>query len=143
MSTQQETTFSNYTKQQGQAYSQTRRDYHEDVYATVIQKHVKSGGKLDTVLDVGTGPGVALRTLAKHFPHAIGLDPSSGMIDTARSQGLVTATGEPVRFEVSTAEELGSTLRDAIADNSIDLITAANAAHGSICQPSGQVQLVC
>ncbi|QIX02538.1 hypothetical protein AMS68_008055 [Peltaster fructicola] len=129
MSAKQETTFSTYSKAQGQAYSQIRRDYHQNVYDTVISKHTSSGGQLDLVLDVGCGPGLATRTLASKFAHAVGLDPSSGMIETARSQGLVTATNEPVRFEVSSAENLGASLEHPITAGSIDLITAANAAH--------------
>ena len=45
------------------------------------------------------------------------------MIATARSKS------DDIRFEVSTAEELGANLDPPIQDGSIDLITAANAAH--------------
>ncbi|EOO00131.1 putative methyltransferase domain-containing protein [Phaeoacremonium minimum UCRPA7] len=51
------------------------------------------------------------------------------MISTARSLGGLTSTSEPIRFEVSSAEELGSRLSPPIADGSIDIITAATAAH--------------
>lgn len=123
-----ETTFSSYNKEQGKAYAEVRRDYNPKVYQTILDHHSSTGGQFDTLLDVGCGPGPAARNLAPHFAHAIGIDPSDGMISTARSLGHVTST-EPVRFEVSTAEELGQHLSPPIQESSIDLITAATAAH--------------
>jgi trans-aconitate 3-methyltransferase len=120
-----EKTFSSYNQEQGKVYAQTRRDYHPSVYQTIIDHHTSTGGEFGTLLDVGCGPGIAAYALAPHFAHAIGLDPSEGMISTARSiGGSVTSTSEPVRFEISTAEELGG-----IQVSSVDLITVANAAH--------------
>lgn len=124
-----EKTFSSYNKEQGKAYAQIRRDYHPSVYQAIIDHHLSTGGQLDTLLDVGCGPGTAAHALAPRFAHAIGVDPSEGMIATARSLGDVKSTSEPIRFEVSTAEELGEKLSPPIKDHSIDLITAANAAH--------------
>jgi trans-aconitate 3-methyltransferase len=124
-----EKTFSSYNQEQGKAYAQIRRAYHPRVYQAITHHHTSTGGQLDTLLDVGCGPGTAAHGLAPHFAHAIGLDPSEGMITTARSLGGVTSTSEPVRFEVSTAEELGEHLSPPIQDSSVDLITAANAAH--------------
>ncbi|KAI5919686.1 hypothetical protein F4810DRAFT_685935 [Camillea tinctor] len=46
------------------------------------------------------------------------------MISGAKKIGGTTGSGEPIRFEVSSAEDLSG-----ISDNSIDLITAATAAH--------------
>ncbi|KAK3937230.1 S-adenosyl-L-methionine-dependent methyltransferase [Diplogelasinospora grovesii] len=119
-----EKTFSTYNQEQGKVYAQTRRDYHPSVYQAVIGHHTSTGGQLDTLLDVGCGPGNVARALAPHFAHAIGIDPSEGMIATARSLGGVTSTSEPIQFEVSTAEELSP-----VADSSVDLIAAGNAAH--------------
>lgn len=124
-----EKTFSNYSEEQGKAYAQGRPDYHPNVYETVVNQHISSGGQLDTLLDLGCGPGNVARSLGIHFTHAIGLDPSAGMIATARSMGGTTSTSEPIRFDISTVEDLGSTLSPPVADNSVDLITAANAAH--------------
>src|SRR5271163_2465265 len=109
-----EKTSRSYNQEQGKAYAQIRRDYHPSVYQTIINHHTSTGGQLDTLLDVGCGPGTAAHGLAPHFAHAIGLDPSEGMITTARSLGDVTSTSEPVRFEVSTAEELGEHLSPSI-----------------------------
>ncbi|KAM5347579.1 hypothetical protein ACJ41O_007403 [Fusarium nematophilum] len=122
-------TFSAYNEQQGQAYAQSRLDYHHTVYSAVINQHTSTGGKLDTLVDVGCGPGIAARALAPRFVHAFGLDHSNGMIESARKLGGVTSTSEPVRFEVSSAEELGSNLSPPIPEGSVDLITAATAAH--------------
>jgi trans-aconitate 3-methyltransferase len=124
-----EKTFSSYNHEQGKAYAENRRDYHSSVYQAIINHHTSTGGQLDTLLDIGCGPGTATQTLASHFAHVIGLDPSEGMISTARSLGGVTSTSEPIRYEISTAEELGKNLSPPIQDSSIDLITAANAAH--------------
>src|SRR6186713_2041147 len=97
-----EKTFTSYNKEQGKVYAQLRRDYHSSVYQTIIDHHTSTGGKLETLLDVGCGPGMALRGLARHFTYSIGLDPSEGMIATARS--LNEANSEHIRFEISTAE---------------------------------------
>lgn len=125
----QEKTFSSYNRKQGEAYAQARGDYSHDLYQAVMDHHVSTGGKLETLLDIGCGPGTATRGLAPHFLHAIGLDPAEGMISTARSLGGSTAASEPIRFEISTAQELGQHLSPPIAESSVDLITAATAAH--------------
>lgn len=127
-----EKTFSSYNQEQGKKYAQARLNYHPKVYKTILDHHVSTGGKLDYLLDVGCGPGNVTCTLAPHFAHAIGLDPSEGMVSTARSAsaGVLTSLSLPVRFEISTAEELGTKLSsNPVKDSSIDLITAGNAAH--------------
>ncbi|ORY13039.1 methyltransferase [Clohesyomyces aquaticus] len=124
-----ETTFRSYNKDQGQNYAQNRRQYHPKFYQILLNHHAATGGQFDSVLDIGCGPGTAIRSLALSFNHAVGLDPSEGMITTARSLGGAASSGEPIRFEVSTAEILGSNLSPSIANCSVDLITAAVAAH--------------
>jgi SAM-dependent methyltransferase len=124
-----EKTFRSYTPEQGAAYAQNRYGYNPELYQLILDHHTSTGGQLNTILDVGCGPGTAVRELAPHFSHAIGLDPSEGMISTARSLGGASSTSEPINFQVSTAESLGSQLSPPIPDSSIDLITAATAAH--------------
>jgi hypothetical protein len=51
------------------------------------------------------------------------------MITNARSIGGLSGSSEPIRFEISTAEDLGKDLTEPIPDGSVDLITAATAAH--------------
>ncbi|OHE93747.1 methyltransferase domain-containing protein [Colletotrichum orchidophilum] len=124
-----EQTFRAYTKEQGTTYAKGRLGYHDRLYDFIYDHHVSTGGHPDTLLDVGCGPGTVARKLGPRFTRAIALDPSVGMIDAARALGGATSTSEPVRFEVSTAEELGSNLSAPVADASVDLITAATAAH--------------
>lgn len=122
-------TFRNYSSEQGAYYAQQRRGYQPRLYEIVIEQHTSTGGQLDTILDVGCGPGIAVRGLAPRFNHAIGLDPSEGMISTARELGDASSSSEPIRFAVSSAEEIGANLSPPILDGSVDLITAATAAH--------------
>ena len=124
-----EKTFSAYDQEKAKKYAQLRRDYHASLYETVLRFHSSTCGQNDTIVDLGTGPGNVARTLAPKFNHAYGLDPSEGMIGTARSLGGVTSASEPIHFERSTAEDIGGSLSPPIADGSVDLITAANAAH--------------
>lgn len=124
-----EKSFSSYTQDQGASYAQNRPGYHPSLYQTIIDHHTATGGQLNTLLDVGCGPGTAARALAPHFAHAIGLDPSAGMINNARSLAGAAATSPAIRFEVSTAEDLGWHLSPPVDDSSVDLITAATAAH--------------
>lgn len=124
-----EKTFRSYNSEQGKAYAKVRRNYHRSVYEAVLSHHGSSGGQFDTCVDIGCGPGFVTLTLAAHFTDAIGLDPSEGMINTARSFGGITSASNAIHFEISTAEELGSNLTPPISESSVDLITAANAAH--------------
>ncbi|KAB5522948.1 S-adenosyl-L-methionine-dependent methyltransferase [Coniochaeta sp. 2T2.1] len=124
-----EKTFTSFTPSQSQSYAQHRLDYHPHLYNTIKSHHSSTSGHFQTILDIGCGPGTAVRSLAPFFEHAIGLDPSEGMIATARSLGGVTSTGEPIRFEVSSAEELGSNLTPPVGEGTVDLIVAATAAH--------------
>lgn len=124
-----EKTFSSYNQEQGKAYAAGRPDYHPALYKFIIDQHGATKGQFDTLLDVGTGPGNVARSLGVHFAHVVGLDPSEGMVSTARSLGGTTSTAEPFRFDLSTAEDLGTNLSPPIQDASVDLITAGNAAH--------------
>ena len=124
-----EATFSAYDKAQGAVYAQARRDYHPSVYQSIIDHHKSTGGQFDTLIDIGCGPGNVARGLGKYFDHAFGLDPGEGMISAARTIGGTTSTDEPIRFEVSTAEDLGSNLSPPTPEGSVDLIASGNAAH--------------
>ncbi|KAJ5238903.1 hypothetical protein N7468_003522 [Penicillium chermesinum] len=124
-----EKTFTSYTKEQGEAYAKGRPDYSPKFYQSIIDDHAATGGQFDRIVDLGCGPGNVARALSPHFAHAFGLDPSEGMIAVARSKGGLTATSEPIRYEISTAEDLGRSLSPPIQAGSIDLITAGNAAH--------------
>ncbi|TRX96927.1 hypothetical protein FHL15_002233 [Xylaria flabelliformis] len=119
-----EQTFRSFTLAAASNYAEFRLDYHPTLYSTLLEKHISSGGKLGTLLDVGCGPGTAARTLGTHFQHVIGLDPSEGMIASATKLCGTTGSGQPIRFAVSGAEDLSG-----IEDGSVDLLIAATAAH--------------
>jgi ubiquinone/menaquinone biosynthesis C-methylase UbiE len=131
-----EKTFSKFTQSQGANYAQYRKGYHPALYKTIILHHTTTGGQLGTLLDVGSGPGTVARELASEFQHVIGLDPSDGMMQQARLLGGTTGNGEAIRFEISSAEELGSHLTPKVEEGSVDLITAATAAHCKIIPSS-------
>lgn len=120
-------TFRTYTQAQGEKYASGRPGYSRGLFEVIINQHTSTGGQLDTVLDAGCGTGQATRDLAPYFSNAIGLDPSEGMIATARALG--NSATPPIRFDVSTAEVLGADLEPPIAAGSVDLLTAATAAH--------------
>ncbi|KAF2671137.1 S-adenosyl-L-methionine-dependent methyltransferase [Microthyrium microscopicum] len=149
-----DTTFAAYKKDEGKKYSQGRRGYHPNLYKAVIDYHFSTGGELGTLLDVGCGPGAVAAALAPQFDYAIGIDPSEGMIETARSLGGAAKADEPIRYEVSTGEGLGDNLSPSIAASCIDLITVASAAHwidmsafwpraAEILKPGGTIALWC
>lgn len=146
-----EKTFRSFTSDQGRHYARHRMTYSKALYQDIISHHTSTGGKCNTVLDLGCGPGTATFALAEFFDQAIGLDPSEGMISTARS---LLATEHPksnVKFEISTAEDIESSL---IPDASVDLITAATCAHwfdmprfwpsaARVLRPGGTVAMWC
>jgi ubiquinone/menaquinone biosynthesis C-methylase UbiE len=142
-----ESTFRSYGKDESKRYAQLRLAYHPSVYESIIAQHTSKGGKLDSLLDVGCGPGLATRDLATHFNHATGIDAGESMIEVAQSMDIKTSTSEPVAFKLTSAEEMAD-----IEDNSIDVITAANAAHwfdmpafwkraAQVLKPGGSVAL--
>lgn len=142
-----ESTFRSYGKDESKRYAQLRLAYHQSVYESIIAQHTTSGGKLNNLLDVGCGPGLATRDLAAYFNHGIGIDPGESMIEVAQSMDIKTSTSEPVSFKVTSAEDMAG-----IEDNSIDVITAANAAHwfdmpafwrraAQVLRPGGSVAL--
>ena len=143
----QETTFLSYAASDSETYAALRKKYHPSVYTTLLTHHTSTNGQLNRILDLGCGPGLATQDLAPHFAHATGLDPSENMIAFAQTLGLQTASSEPVDFRVSTAEAM-----EGIEDESVDLITAANAAHwfdmpafwkraAQVLRPGGSVAL--
>lgn len=123
----EEKTFRSYSQEQGKQYAELRRDYDPSVYQAVLDHHMATGGRLDSLVDVGCGPGNAARALAPHFAYVVGVDPSEGMIAVARTlvEDVTTASSAPIEFKIATAEHLDA----AVADASVDLVTASNAAH--------------
>ncbi|KAK4202943.1 S-adenosyl-L-methionine-dependent methyltransferase [Triangularia verruculosa] len=127
---EEEQTFRSYGKEEGEHYAKRRPDYHPSVYQAIINHHTYTGGKLDTLLDVGCGPGShAIRALAPQFQHAIGIDPGEGMIEAAKTllstEPILTKTSESIQFKVGSAEHL----EEIVPNDGVDLLTASHAAH--------------
>ncbi|KAH8649958.1 S-adenosyl-L-methionine-dependent methyltransferase [Xylariales sp. PMI_506] len=123
-----DTVYSAYNKDQATTYTAARKGYHPNFYKRIADYHVSTGGHMGTLVDVGCGPGTSVNDFGLQFETAIGFDPSEGMIEVARQAGGVSGSGRPIRFERSTAEELGAG-QGIVADGTVDMITAATAAH--------------
>jgi trans-aconitate 3-methyltransferase len=122
---QTESPFQSYTSDQASAYIQGRGTYPPALYSLILSHHTSTGGHTNHILDIGTGPGNGLRPLALSFNHASGFDTSPGMIARARELGGKTKTDEPIKFDVASAETLGSGIQTV----TVDMIISANAAH--------------
>jgi ubiquinone/menaquinone biosynthesis C-methylase UbiE len=118
-----DTTFRSYSPGQVLEYAQRRGGYPQALIDEIITLHTQTGGSLDSILDLGCGPGNATRALAVHFNHATGMDPSAEMIAAAKSVGG-NSIKAPIRFMQGEAEICAG-----IPDSSMDLITAATSAH--------------
>ena len=84
------------------------------------------------LLDVGCGPGMATRALAKYFDATVGSDAGESMIQIAKELGGETAKGGQIRWVVCPAEDVGKI--DEVEKGSVDLIIAAYAV--SLLAPS-------
>ena len=121
-------TFRSYTEAQARSYSAARASYPDELMRIICEHHASTGGKFTQLLDVGCGPGNGISNLAPFFAHATGVDPGVAMVQSARSMPSRTGTSdEAVRFEVCASEDI-DTIPD-LAAGSVDLITAATAAH--------------
>lgn len=124
LTTYKDKTFRSYNTAQAAAYASGRDSYNPQLYETILSHHVRTGGVLGTVLDVGCGSGNATRSIAPNFGRAIGIDPSAEMIQAARSLGGSAKEGA-IRYENMPAEGCAST--PGVDAESVDLVTAAMA----------------
>ncbi|KAF1357356.1 S-adenosyl-L-methionine-dependent methyltransferase [Lizonia empirigonia] len=99
-------------------YAASRPAYPTALYEKVLGYHE---GRRRLCVDLGTGHGLIPRFLASSFDHAVGLDPSAGMVAEAKERSKNFAN---LRFLQSSAEHMPM-----IADNSVDMVTAGQAAH--------------
>jgi trans-aconitate 3-methyltransferase len=156
-----DSTFRRYTAAQASSYLRGRPGYPDALIETILTHHLSTGGQLTTLLDVGCGPSTATHSFAPHFTRAFGVDPSVAMIAVARARHSTTGTGTaddvvpatPIHFAISAAEDLpGAELASALPPGSVDLLTAATAAHwfdmarfwpraSSLVRPGGTVAL--
>ena len=103
---------SNWFDSGGGDYARYRPDYPGELARFLAE--VAPNRRL--AVDAGCGNGQFTRQLAEHFEAVIGVDPSADQIAHA-------AVDARIRYEVAPAEALP------VADRSVDLITAAQAAH--------------
>jgi SAM-dependent methyltransferase len=90
---------------------------HRPTYPEALFEHLAGlCGSHDLALDCATGNGQAARGLAAHFAQVIATDASAGQIAAAQPCARV-------EFRVAAAERSG------LPDRSVDLLTAAQAAH--------------
>jgi len=120
-------TFRHYSTDQAAKYAQNRDGHPQLLYDTIIKYHTETGGQLDTVLDLGCGPGNATRDLARYFDHAYGADAGAEMIGQAQNLGGKTRAGNDIEYRVAAAEDVGEA--QGIKSGSVDMITVAMAAH--------------
>ena len=125
-----DTTFRHYTPSQASTYALNRHPRSSSLYTLILTHHQSTGGKLDTLLDVGCGPGNSTRPLARYFKRAYGIDPGREMIGVARSisaeGGPETREGGSIVFVEGTAEELEGPWRED-GGGKVDLVTASTA----------------
>ncbi|KAI7760658.1 hypothetical protein LZL87_007870 [Fusarium oxysporum] len=120
-------TFRNYTTDQASDYAAGRLGYTDALIDFILNYHRSTNGETGCMLDVGCGPGTTTEKLAPHFDLAYGVDPGESMIKTATTLGGETRTGDPIVYQLSTAEDIDKI--DDISHSSVDMITAATAAH--------------
>jgi SAM-dependent methyltransferase len=125
MASTNDPTFRHYQPAQASSYAQWRGSYDAALYEEILAYHKSTGGELNTLLDVGCGPGSATRDLALCFRKATGVDPGKEMINTAGSIGGETGAGDSVEYFVGDAEDVGE--EQGVQDGSVDLLTAAMA----------------
>ena len=153
--TNSDPTFQHYESKQAKAYAAHRPPYPDKLITDILDLHTSSGGKLNILVDVGCGPGLATRQLSPHFHSAYGLDPGTSMIETAKTIPSTTTSSQPVTYDTSSAETIDTKLIDlGIQPGTVDLITAATAAHwfqlphfyaaaAHMLKPSGSVIIWC
>ncbi|KAF4126524.1 LOW QUALITY PROTEIN: trans-aconitate 3-methyltransferase [Geosmithia morbida] len=100
-------------------YAAARPSYPPILFKRVLDYH--EGAGFGTVVDLGCGHGLVARELGGHFERAVGVDPSAGMIRQASES---TPQGSNITFRQSRSEDLSF-----LADGSVDLAVAAQAAH--------------
>lgn len=102
----------NWFEQGGSDYARFRPEYPAQLAAYLASVAPDAG----LAVDVGCGNGQLTQLLAAHFGQVVGLDPSADQIANA-------TTGDHLSYQCAPAERLP------LADHSVGLITAAQAAH--------------
>lgn len=104
--------------------------YPAELYATILQYHGARGrnsSRYGLALDLGTGHGIVARSLVPHFAKVVGTDPSAGMVKQSKA-ALRQADDATLNGKLSFAQAPAEKI-DFVADGSVDLVTAGQAAH--------------
>uniref|UniRef100_A0A671SZF1 Putative methyltransferase DDB_G0268948 n=1 Tax=Sinocyclocheilus anshuiensis TaxID=1608454 RepID=A0A671SZF1_9TELE len=107
-------------KQHASLYQKYRFDPPDELTELILQYLDKKKGKPHQLaVDLGCGTGQTSRPLTAYFEQVVGIDVSKSQVEQARA-----VPGFPnLSYRVGTAEELP------FPDGSVDLLTAASAAH--------------
>jgi len=100
------------------SYAAFRPSYPASIYQKVLNYHK---GPQTLCLDLDTGHGVVPRYLSKSFEKIIGTDPSAKMVAQAKK---LSSSQSNLTFQPASAEDMPF-----IKPNTVDLVTAAQAAH--------------
>ncbi|CAG8549932.1 268_t:CDS:10 [Funneliformis caledonium] len=106
-----------HTDYNSSAYNAFRPNYGQNLYDKIFSFHKSHNGKFNTALDIATGTGQVSSELSNSFDKVYATDISSTMLQNAIQKSNIA-------YSISTAEDLSQ-----FRSNSIDLITAAQAAH--------------
>lgn len=82
------------------------------------------GQRLQTLLDVGSGPGKVVYDLLPFFDRVVGIDPGQEMIAAAKADARFAEVADRVQFLVAGAEQCGDI---AALEGQVDVITVAMA----------------
>jgi trans-aconitate 3-methyltransferase len=86
--------------------------------------HMENGGQFQSLLDAGCGSGASTRGLASYFDRAIGIDLGRELILQAQALGGQTKAGNPIQYEISSAENVCL-----FENGSVDVLSAGMAVH--------------
>ena len=100
------------------SYATLRPVYPAHLYKTILAYHQ---GPKNLCVDLGCGHGIVTRGFASSFSQVIGTDPSSGMLEQARS---LTTGASNIDYRLSAAEDLSF-----LDNESADMIVSGQAAH--------------
>ncbi|RDW60555.1 hypothetical protein BP6252_11938 [Coleophoma cylindrospora] len=103
------------------SYLAARPHYDKNFYDLIYDYHRLHKGFMETVHDVGTGPGQVAAELALHFKEVVASDNNASHLAVARHRLDSLISSQVVKLVQSTAE----TLTDVHPECSVDLITAA------------------
>ncbi|KAK6454113.1 trans-aconitate methyltransferase 1 [Scheffersomyces xylosifermentans] len=122
-----------------QHYDDSRPNYPESFYRELVKYHdgqekKEDSSRRDNAVDVGCGSGFVTFKLLDYFKHVQGTDPSSTMIKQCKESKQFAAVNEQsgtsdskkrLDFLIGTGENFP----ESIENDSVDLVTAAEAAH--------------